>query len=47
MTVARTGEIAFVLFLTAALDHPFRGVAAVGPEAFLEIVARIQKLSTE
>ena len=47
MTAALTGEIAFILFLIAMLDHPFRGDVTVGPEALLEIVEWVQKLPAE
>jgi hypothetical protein len=47
MTAALTGEIAFILFLIALLDHPFRGDVTVGPEAFLEIMEEVRKLSAE
>jgi hypothetical protein len=47
MTAALTGEIAFLLFLIAILDHPFRGDLTVRPEALLEIVEWVQKLPAE
>jgi hypothetical protein len=47
MTAALTGEIAFILFLITMLDHPFRGDVAVGPEAFQEIVEKIQQFPAD
>jgi hypothetical protein len=37
MVAALAATITFVLFLILALDQPFAGVAAVEPEAFLQL----------
>jgi hypothetical protein len=44
MTAALTGMIAAILFLIAALDHPFRGDARVTPDAFQFILKRMEEM---
>jgi len=45
MTAALTTLIAFVLFLIAAIDHPFAGEIRVTPEPFMQILESMQTMS--
>lgn len=44
MTAALTGMIGAILFLIAALDHPFRGDVGVSPDAFQFILKRMEEM---
>ena len=37
MVAARSATVALVLLLLSALEHPFSGTVAVGPEAFRQL----------
>jgi hypothetical protein len=43
MTVMLSGLLGLLIFLIAALDHPFRGEISVGPEAFEMVYQRLMK----
>lgn len=43
MTVMLSGLLGLLIFLLAALDHPFRGAISVGPEAFEMVYEHLMK----
>ena len=43
MTVMLSGLLGLLIFLMAALDHPFRGAISVGPEAFEMVYEHLMK----
>jgi hypothetical protein len=43
MTVMFSGLLGLLIFLLAALDHPFRGAISVGPEAFEMVYEQLMK----
>ncbi|MGC2216159.1 MAG: DUF4239 domain-containing protein [Pseudolabrys sp.] len=43
MTVMLSGLLGLLIFLLAALDHPFRGAISVGPEAFEMVYEQLMK----
>jgi hypothetical protein len=43
MTVMLSGLLGLLIFLLAALDHPFRGGISVGPEAFEMVYEQLMK----
>lgn len=45
MTAALAASIALVLFLGLALEHPFRGGLRVPPEAFRNVLVRMDEIS--
>ncbi|HEX4202521.1 MAG TPA: hypothetical protein VHY59_13465, partial [Chthoniobacterales bacterium] len=44
MTVMLSGLLGLLIFLIAALDHPFRGEISVGPEAFELVYQHLMKI---
>jgi Protein of unknown function (DUF4239) len=43
MTVMFSGLLGLLIFLLAAMDHPFRGEISVGPEAFEMVYEQLMK----
>jgi Protein of unknown function (DUF4239) len=43
MTVMLSGLLGLLIFLLAAMDHPFRGEISVGPEAFEMVYEQLMK----
>ena len=43
MTALYVASIGFVLFLVAAMDHPFKGTVKVEPEAMEMVIHRIEE----
>jgi hypothetical protein len=41
MTAALASQIAFILFLIAAIDRPFDGVMQIGPQPFRSVLQRL------
>jgi hypothetical protein len=46
MTVALTAVVSAILVLIAELDYPFRGDTGIGPQAFIEVYARLHNLNS-
>ena len=44
MTVLYVASIGFVLFLVAAIDHPYAGAVSIGPEALELVLSRIEHI---
>lgn len=44
MTVLYVTSIGFVLFLVAAIDHPYAGAVSIGPEAMELVLQRIETI---
>jgi Protein of unknown function (DUF4239) len=43
MTVMLSGLLGLLIFMLAAMDHPFRGEISVGPEAFEMVYEQLMK----
>ncbi|HEY0407621.1 MAG TPA: DUF4239 domain-containing protein [Pyrinomonadaceae bacterium] len=47
MTAALAGVVAFILFLTLALDNPFHGYVRASPDPLRQVLERIQTISAQ
>jgi hypothetical protein len=47
MTVMLGASIGLVIFIIVAMDYPFTGGIGIGPDAFVEVRAHLQKFHTQ